>query len=677
MASQNRKRTNRTPAKKATTARKAAPAQKGSPTRKAALVGKAAAVQAPRPAAGASVAVAAARAPASPRPTAATPPGAPDARRQRDWATIGIGAAVTLGAFVLYLLTAAHDLIAGDTPDFLIASKTLGVPHAPGYPLLTMLGHVFSWLPVGSIPFRIGLLAVVCSTATVAMVFATVWRFSELRSAAAGAALALAATPLFWRWSLQMETFPLNNLLAVVIAYLMVRWYQAPARRGFLIAAAFVFGLGLTNQLTIALVGPAIAWVLFLRRRSLERRPGTIGWAALALLAGLLPYVYIPLASLGHSPDNWDYVHSWSAFVRLVERKDYGGVTAQGGGSAGSGSNAIVRTGYLALAFGVVLGVTVVVGLVRAFLALPWYFWFCFLALLFTGVAFNIDTNLDPTNATSLFVLGRFFLLPMVLLAPLAGLGLDWMAEWVARAARSLSAEQAGAAVVGLVLAASAAVVGVSYSTLDVRDDHVTGNYARDVVESLKPHTILFVTGDEADLPTLYETTVANVRPDVTVVITPIFIAPWYRQELAHNHKVKLPAKMTTLGFIQANPGRPYAFIGNPPDKTIDGKYYFYPVGLVDQLVPEATNIAVTQEIADNQAQFKRLHVPDYRTIKPESFEHTILDLYANVPYTIGGALQRVGQDAQAIDWYRKTLAIAPHLPAAVKALKKLGVDAS
>jgi hypothetical protein len=58
----------------------------------------------------------------------------------RDWRTIMVGAAVCGAALLLYLLTAARDLIASDTPDDLIAAKTLGVAHAPGYPLLTILG---------------------------------------------------------------------------------------------------------------------------------------------------------------------------------------------------------------------------------------------------------------------------------------------------------------------------------------------------------------------------------------------------------------------------------------------------------------------------------------------------------------------------------------------------------
>ncbi len=236
---------------------------------------------------------------------------------------------VSLLALLLYLLTAAHDLITGDTPEYLVAAKTLGVVHAPGYPLVTFLGYLFSWLPIGTVAFRIGLLAVVCSTATVAIVYTTVWRLTHLRVPAAAAALALATTPLFWKWSLQIETFPLNNLLVALTILLLIYWHQDPSRRAFLIAAAFTFGLALSNQETSALLIPAILWLLWLHRSRVVRARRTIGYATLALLAGAFPYIYVPLAALGHSPTNWDYVHSFSAFMRLLLRKDYGGITSQ------------------------------------------------------------------------------------------------------------------------------------------------------------------------------------------------------------------------------------------------------------------------------------------------------------------------------------------------------------
>jgi hypothetical protein len=598
-------------------------------------------------------------------------PAHPAVRPAPDWWTLGTGTAVSLAAFVLYLFTAARDVVTGDTAEFLVAAKTLGVAHAPGYPLLTMLGHLFSWLPVGSAAFRIGLLAVVCSTATVAVVFATVWRLTSARAPAAAAGLALAFTPLFWRWSLQMETFPLNNLLVALVIYLLVRWHQDPERRGFLIVAAFVFGLGLTNQQTIVLLVPAIVWLLWLHRRQLSREWSTIGYAGLAIVAGLLPYAYVPLAAQGHSPDNWDYVHSLSAFMRLLLRTDFGGLGAQGTAAA-TGSNVVVRLAYLVRGVGAVVGISALLGVYPAYRRCRWYLWFALLALAFTGVAFLLETNLDPSNPTGLFVLERFFLVPLVIAAPLVGFGVMWIAQIIAVRLGGMDLRQAMAGVAVVIVTVSVIVVGANYSTVNASNDHVAGNFSRDVLQGLKPHTILFAT-DDFEFTTLYMTEVARVRPDVTVVLANLFPTTWYAQVLRHNHQINVPAEVTTLSLIRANPHRPIAFEGPAPDTSIDGKYYLYPDGLVSYLEPVGHPILVTRDETDNEAQLARVHVPNDKSIKPDSFEQGVLNAYAAIAFHIAQAYALAGQKAEAIVWYRKTLAMDPSLTVAEKAIEKLG----
>src|SRR5438477_13015181 len=177
--------------------------------------------------------------------------------------------AVTAIAGVLYFLTAARDIVVGDSPELIMAAVTLGIAHAPGYPLFTMLGHLFSLLPFGSIPFRVNLLSVVCDALTIGVVYFSAFRLTRSQLAAAVAALLLAVDPIFWEWSLAAEVFPLNNLLAAVLILLLVDWHEEPARRNLLISAAFVFGLALTNHQTIGLFAPAICFLLWQHRAAL------------------------------------------------------------------------------------------------------------------------------------------------------------------------------------------------------------------------------------------------------------------------------------------------------------------------------------------------------------------------------------------------------------------------
>src|ERR1044071_1911086 len=95
--------------------------------------------------------------------------------------TLGLGAIVISAAGLLYGATAARDIVVGDTPEFITAAITLGVPHGPGYPLFTMLGYLFTLLPTGPLPFRVNLLAAVCSAITVGMVYFTALHLTRQR----------------------------------------------------------------------------------------------------------------------------------------------------------------------------------------------------------------------------------------------------------------------------------------------------------------------------------------------------------------------------------------------------------------------------------------------------------------------------------------------------------------
>src|SRR5437879_2629559 len=119
-------------------------------------------------------------------------------------------AGIAAVALIVYALTAARDIFPGDTPEFITVALTGGVAHPPGYPLLSLLGVAFGELPLGALPFRIGLISVVCHAATVAIVFLTAARLTRNTWASAAVALLLAFGRGFWEWSLVAETFPLT-----------------------------------------------------------------------------------------------------------------------------------------------------------------------------------------------------------------------------------------------------------------------------------------------------------------------------------------------------------------------------------------------------------------------------------------------------------------------------------
>src|SRR6185436_9219484 len=155
-----------------------------------------------------------------------------------------------------------------------------------------------SLLPIGPMPFRMNLVAAFTHAITVALVFSIARRLGAERWAAAIAALALAINPLFWEWSLAIEAFPLNDLIAVSLIYFLVRWEAEPESQIFFIAAALWGGLGAANHFTIIFLIPFVLVVAWRRRTWIKFR--TLLACVGAVVIGLLPYVYIPWAASRH-----------------------------------------------------------------------------------------------------------------------------------------------------------------------------------------------------------------------------------------------------------------------------------------------------------------------------------------------------------------------------------------
>jgi 4-amino-4-deoxy-L-arabinose transferase-like glycosyltransferase len=580
---------------------------------------------------------------------------------------VGLG----LGAFVLYAFTGARYPATGDTPELMTVAKIFGVAHAPGYPLLTLTAHFFGLLPIGPYALRMSLYAATCSSACVGVVYSTVRRLTPQRACAVGAAVALALTPVFWQWSVVFEVFALANLLAATVAYLLVRWYLQPRRHGFLVGAAFTFGLALTNQQVILFVVPAIGYVLIARRAELLQAPRVIGYGALALIAGLLPYVYVPIAAARFPALNWADAQTPGNFYDLVTRVGYGSKFKLIGGGALAGGNPAVRFVYLLIATGFVLGILAAIGLVYAYRRQRWYFWFTVIAFAATGALFQFPANikLDPVNS-GLFVLERFFLLPIVLIAPLAGLGIAQIgASVTVRTGRSARLTRLVAVVA---IAGAIVIAGHNYSRIDLSSDRIAQQYAVDLLDGLPRNDVLVANGDETLGPLWYVQQVEHVRPDVFIVLSAGVPVPWYETEM-RAAGLSVPEHATMLSFREANMSRPFDFAGSVNDDgSLNGKFYVYPNGLTKNLLAEAINKSTDQLIADNTAKLATYHVPASHGLKSRSFDPTIRSDYAGVPYSVGLSLHQSGDNSQALTWYQKALAIDPGNSIIKNAIKDL-----
>ncbi|MDZ7343531.1 MAG: DUF2723 domain-containing protein, partial [candidate division KSB1 bacterium] len=167
--------------------------------------------------------------------------------------------------FLVYVYYLCPTIAAGDTGELITCAKILGIPHPPGYPLFTLIGRIFSYLPIHSVAWRVNLSsAVFCSLACL-FVYLSLFRLTANLWASLTGALGLALSRFFWHYAEVAEVFPLHLFLTALLTYFLILMQTTagenqqdryPQTVKYFWAASFFFGLALTNHHTIFLLAP-------------------------------------------------------------------------------------------------------------------------------------------------------------------------------------------------------------------------------------------------------------------------------------------------------------------------------------------------------------------------------------------------------------------------------------
>jgi hypothetical protein len=412
-------------------------------------------------------------------------------------------ALVAAALFVLYAATSPRGVALEDDGLFVLSSYFLGIEHPPGFPLHTLLGKLFTLLPIGSIAYRVHLLSALFGAATCGLLWLCARRLAEGRVPAYLAALGLGLAPVFWSQAVIAEVYTLNTFFFALLAWLGLR-----AGRGHLYWMAFVFGLSLSNHWPLMLlVAPGFAILLWPQRMEIVRRLGALSWL---LILGLAPYAWMvyrswraltisfygPLETL---PEIWFF----------LSRTGYAGIDASPTGGWAD------RLRFLEFFGGQLVWQLAVAGTLLAAVgcAVQWRLLGARVAA-FLSVAF-----LMPSVVLIMLLRFDYDLLSRhvfhVYPLPAYAVGALWMAvglAWLARrfALRPPHAAVAAAAVLGLIGAAGARVNLAP-------DDDWAGRYARAVLDTLPRGAVVFPQGDTDLPPIAYLHLVEDRRPDVTL----------------------------------------------------------------------------------------------------------------------------------------------------------------
>jgi hypothetical protein len=351
--------------------------------------------------------------------------------------------------FGLYLRTLAPAVGEADTFEFQVGIARLGIAHGSGYPLLMLVGRLFTLLPVGgTLAFRANLTSAFFGALAAVGVERLARRLGVSPLVALLAGLAFGVSPTLWSRATAIEAYALNAFFVAVVMNICFRLLdlksgagrqQRFARRLYWLCA--VFGLSLTNHLTTLVMAPAcvVAVVSGVSRTQMKPREimRMVGVGAAIVLLGLSVYLYLPvrwpavnhgeLLTLTRFADILSGGEAKGAFDWRLPLRDVGRFEIVGGKIVqeyGWAGLALAAAGVVALIArarriggGLAFERVVVLGLT-------------YLGYLFFALAFNVP---DPDFSA--------FLIPLHLLAAvLMGFGVQWLIELAERLPRAAPA---------------------------------------------------------------------------------------------------------------------------------------------------------------------------------------------------------------------------------------------
>jgi len=356
-----------------------------------------------------------------------------------------IGVVTAAFFFVLYLLTCSHGPnIAGDAPELIAGSYSLGILHPPGYPLYTMLGYAFSHIPIGSIAFRVNLLSVVAHTLTLFLLFITLMKITRNRVASIVSVAILGFSSLFWFYSLIAEVFSLSTLFAVLLILVAIlvrdRWVSGnrTGSEKLFLFFAFLCGLSLTHHHTILLIYPALLLFILHPLIAVIKKPKRLVSAILLFVLGLVPYIYIPLRASQNPYMNFANPSSFDSLFKTVTRQYYGSTRLWLGPEATNRLDVIFNyfqtLDTQVYMVGMIVGV---LGIFRMAKKRVGDFVPLITALFFTAIIFPWMANVEIAGIFERSTIERFYMLPTILFMYFVAMGFafifNWIKKWVSR----------------------------------------------------------------------------------------------------------------------------------------------------------------------------------------------------------------------------------------------------
>ena len=268
----------------------------------------------------------------------AAPTNRPDkASWTRDWGLF----LLSFLAAVFYAACATPSLGWRDGPELVSTALYLDVAHPAGFPTYNLLAKIFTWIPLGSLGFRVTLFSAACGGGAVLLLGLLIKKLlalSDPKPSPGTLAWAWSVLPLMalhqgvWAAAVEVEVYTLNLALLAGLFYCAASWYAGSGIR-WLYAGGLLYGLACGNHAALALYLPVLLLLAVWGAPpgGPDRTPanGTgrrMGLLVLFFLAGVSVYLLLYVRSnLDYLPINFGYPNNLERFwYHVTDGKDRG-----------------------------------------------------------------------------------------------------------------------------------------------------------------------------------------------------------------------------------------------------------------------------------------------------------------------------------------------------------------
>ncbi len=231
----------------------------------------------------------------------------------------------------IYLFTISPSYNSDDSPETTLAFYSLGIQHPPGYPLNTLMGKLFTFLPLGNLMFRANLMAMFFNILTGLFLFIILSKIlddsknNKIRFliSITGVVFFIFSTSI-WRQGISAKgsIYALNSFLTCVAIYSVLNIKYSIK---YFYLFCFIYGVAMCNHWTsMIVILPAFLLYIFFEYKKINVK--NILWGAILFFIGLSVYLFVFIRSHTNPIYAWGDTKTLNDFIWLISRAQYAGI---------------------------------------------------------------------------------------------------------------------------------------------------------------------------------------------------------------------------------------------------------------------------------------------------------------------------------------------------------------